>query len=196
MKKLWIVIALPLFVLYSCGSQGGQKETEPSDTSYDKDKANGYANPDSDTSGAARVTTAEFLVTAAEGGMAEVDAGKMAVKKAAAADVKRFANMMVKDHTAANEKVKALATANNLTLPTAPPAHHQQMAAGMNAKSGKDFDKAYMDMMVNDHNSTISLFEKALAGNSDANVKQFIEATLPTLRMHLDSAKAIHSRMQ
>lgn len=198
MKKSLIILALPLCFLFACNNEGGQKDTEPSDTSYDKDKANGHANPDAQTpanSTTGSITTADFLTQAADGGMAEVDHGKMAQKKASDASVKRFATMMVNDHTAANAKVKSLAATHNVTLPAAPSAHHKQMATDMEQKKGNDFDKAYMDMMVQDHQTTIALFEKGLNG-TDGDVKQFINETLPKLRMHLDSAQAVRSRLQ
>ena len=203
MKKSLIILALPLCFLFACNNEGGQKNTESSDTSYDKDKANGYTNPDAqipagDTNtvnNSGSISSSDFLMQAADGGMAEVEAGKMAQKQARDAGVKRFATMMVTDHTAANTKVKSLAATHNVTLPAAPSDHHKQMAADMKQKKGADFDKAYMDMMVTDHQTTIALFEKA-TGAPDDDVKQFANETLPKLRMHLDSAQAVRSRLQ
>jgi putative membrane protein len=135
--------------------------------------------------------TSSFLVKAADGGMAEVNAGKMGETKSMNEEVKRFSTMMVNDHTAANAKVKSLADARNITLPVAPSAEHTKKADDLGKKTGKDFDKAYMDMMVDDHQKTIDLFEKASNDSKDEEVKTFITNTLPTLKMHLDSAKAV-----
>jgi len=207
MKKSLIILALPLCFLFACSNEGGQKDTESSDTSYDKDKANGYANPDAQTSAgdtsnvnnngnnSGSISSSDFLMQAADGGMAEVEAGKMAQKQARDAGVKRFATMMVTDHTAANAKVKSLAATHNVNLPATTSDHHKQMAADMKQKKGADFDKAYMDMMVTDHQATIALFERA-TGAPDDDVKQFANETLPKLRMHLDSAQAVRSRLQ
>jgi putative membrane protein len=63
-------------------------------------------------------------------------------------------------------------------------------------KTGNDFDKAFMRKMVNDHESTINLFEKASDKVSDPEVKTFVDNTLPKLRMHLDSARAIQKMLR
>ena len=140
--------------------------------------------------------TTDFLVKAANGGMAEVDAGKLAESKATHADVKRFAMMMVNDHTGANGMVKTLAAARNVTLPAAVSDDKKENATKLAEKTGKDFDKDYMDMMVKDHKETITLFEKGYDNSKDAEVKTFINNTLPKLKMHLDSAQAIQKMLK
>jgi len=135
--------------------------------------------------------TTDFLVQAANGGMAEVETGKLAQTKATHADVKRFASMMVMDHTDANGKVKAFAAARNVTLPATVSEEKKDNATKLAEKTGKDFDKDYMDMMVKDHKETIDLFEKGYDKSKDAEVKTFINNTLPKLKQHLDSAQAI-----
>lgn len=203
MKKIIMVMALPAVLLAAC-SNGGQADTESGDTAYNKRSANGNMdhtmNADSadgaNTSAQADDASRQFLMDAADGGMAEVEGGNMAQQKASNADVKNFGAMMVKDHSAANEKVKSLAAQRNVTLPATPSDKHKKMAADMNKMSGRQFDKAYMDMMVADHKKDISMFEKALNDTKDEGVRSFITATLPTLRMHLDSAMAIQKRVK
>ena len=134
--------------------------------------------------------TASFLVKAANGGMTEVQLGELAQQKAANQKVKDFGSMMVHDHSAANEELKKLAAQKNVTLPAKIGEDHQKKIDDLKKKSGKDFDKAYMDMMEDGHESTINDFEKH-TDNKDIDVKNFVNKTLPTLRMHLDSAKAI-----
>jgi len=140
--------------------------------------------------------TTDFLVKAANGGMAETETGKMAESKATSADVKRFAAMMVMDHTGANSQVMALASARNVTLPTMVSDDKKENAAKLAEKSGKQFDKDYMDLMVKDHKETITLFEKGYDNSKDAEVKTFINNTLPKLKQHLDSAQAIQKMLK
>ena len=140
--------------------------------------------------------TTDFLVKAANGGMAEVSAGKLAEGKATSADVKRFAGMMVNDHTGANSQVMALAAARSVTLPAAVSEENQKDADDLAKKTGKDFDKEYMDMQVDAHKETINLFEKAYDNSKDAEVKTFISNTLPKLKQHLDSAQAIQKMIK
>ena len=97
---------------------------------------------------------------------------------------------MVEDHSKAAGELKVLAKNKNVTLPSKIGDDHQKMIDDLEKKTGKDFDKAYMDMMEDGHEKTIRNFE-GKTDNSDADVKAFVNKTLPTLRMHLDSAKAI-----
>jgi putative membrane protein len=73
---------------------------------------------------------------------------------------------------------------------------HQKKADDLNKKTGKDFDKAYIKAMVDGHQSAVSDFEKASKNTKDADVKAWVDKTLPTLRMHLDSAKAIQKSLK
>ena len=137
-----------------------------------------------------------FVVTAANDGMAEVNAGKMAQQKATDPRVKSFAAMMVTDHTKAGDELAALAKTKNITLPSAPDADAQKKADDLSKKTGKDFDKAYVNAMVDGHKNAVKLFTDASNNCKDADLKAFATKTLPTLKMHLDSINAIHDAMK
>ena len=138
----------------------------------------------------------EFLVEAASGGMMEVQAGQIASTKATHPRVKAFAAMMVRDHTKANEELKGLASTANITIPTTLGEDHQKHVNELNEKSGKEFDKAYMSLMVDDHKDDVDKFENASNNAKDANVKAFAAKTLPVLRMHRDSASAVNDAIK
>ena len=128
---------------------------------------------------------AKFAVAAADGGMMEVELGKLAQTKAVGQQVKDFGAMMVDDHVKANEALMALAQKKNITLPAVIGKDNQQIIDDMAKKTGKDFDKAYVKAMVKDHKKDIELFEDALNKVQDVDIKQFITATLPTLKKHM-----------
>lgn len=137
-----------------------------------------------------------FLTEAASGGMAEVELGKIASAKAQNPEVKKFAEMMVTDHSKANDELKALAAKKNVTLPTAPLAKHQSVIQKLQGMSGAEFDKAYVDDMLEDHEKDVAEFEKQSQSNPDADVKAFAAKTLPTLKKHLEAIKSIHAKMK
>lgn len=140
--------------------------------------------------------TVSFLVEAAKGGLAEVHAGNTAKSQATNPRVKKYGDMLVKDHSAANEKVKLLAASKNVVLPTTVDDMHKQMMADASAKKGNDFDKAFMQQMVKDHEEDIRKFEDAQGREKDSAIVTFIKGTLPVLRKHLDSAKAIEKDLK
>jgi putative membrane protein len=81
-------------------------------------------------------------------------------------------------------------------LPDSVGADHRKKIDNLEKKSGKDFDKAYIDAMVDGHQSTVNDFEKASNNTKDPDIKAWVDKTLPTLRMHLDSAKAIQKAIK
>jgi putative membrane protein len=146
------------------------------------------------TSSNTAVMQDNFWTKAAQGGMAEVELAKLALQKSQNADVKKFAQMMVTDHTKANTELKALAAKKSVVLPTDIGSHKSTMD-DLNGKTGADFDKAYVEAMVDDHETDVDLFEDN-TDNSDADIKAFATKTLPTLQSHLKMIKDIQSKMK
>ncbi len=138
----------------------------------------------------------EFVLKAADGGMAEVEMGNLGKEKATNPSIKEYAANMVADHTKANEELKALAASKNITLPASVSEYHQEHLTKLSEKKTNEFDKDYIDMMVDDHQKTVDLFEKQSKEGKDADLKAFATNTLPTLRSHLDAAKALKDNIK
>jgi putative membrane protein len=134
---------------------------------------------------------ASFYKKAAEGGLAEVELGKLAQDKSPTQSVKEFGSMMIKDHSAANEKLKAIAEAKSIKLPTNPSVGQMATKTKLEVLSGKTFDKSYIKGMVADHKEDIKEFQKEASEGQDADAKAFAAATLPTLKAHLKKIEAI-----
>lgn len=150
---------------------------------------------DSDVAAQA-VDTTQFAVKAASGSLMEVALGQMAQQKAMNQDVKQFGQTMITDHGKANAELEALAKASNMALPTAPLPQHQQHISHLRDLSGAEFDKAYMGMMVLDHQKTIAEFQQAVQHNPDPKMKDFAQKTLPVLKKHLDMAQKTNTAVQ
>ena len=132
-----------------------------------------------------------FYKKAAEGGLAEVELGKLAQDKSPTQSVKEFGSMMIKDHSAANEKLKAIAEAKSLKLPTSPSVGQMATKTKLEVLSGKTFDKSYIKGMVADHKEDIKEFQKEASTGQDADAKAYAAATLPTLKAHLKKIEEI-----
>ena len=132
-----------------------------------------------------------FYKKAAEGGIAEVEQGQLAQEKGESATVKDFGSMMVKDHSAANEKLKALAAKKGIELPSSSSVSQMATKTKLQVLSGDTFDKSYVKGMVSDHKEDIKEFEKEAQSGQDPDAKAFASATLPTLKMHLKKIQEI-----
>lgn len=137
-----------------------------------------------------------FMEKAAESGMAEVMFGKLAQTQGNSQKVKDYGMMMEKDHTKANQELMSLAKQQNITLPTALPAPMQSDYDALKKKSGNDFDKAFMDQMVADHQKVVALFETEAKNGNNEEVRTWAERTLPTLKQHLEHAKEIRNNLK
>jgi putative membrane protein len=126
-----------------------------------------------------------FFKHAAEGGLAEVNDGKLAQDKGSSQAVKDFGAMMVKDHSAANDKLTSIAATEGVKLPESPSLTQMASSKELQLLSGDSFDKSYIKGQIKAHRETIALFQKEIASGKDAPAQQFASATLPTLKAHL-----------
>jgi putative membrane protein len=204
MKKIFALLPIFCFMLIACNDRNDTTTTESTsntgtstNTAVDAN-ANTSTTTDANSSTTNNVVTdeksTEFLKKATNSGMAEVQLAMLAQQKATIDAVKNFAAMLERDHSAANQQVKSLADQRHVDVPSTISDDKQKMYNDMQKKTGKAFDKEYISMMVKSHNDGISLFENTRSNASDIDVKNFADKTLPTLKMHLDSAKAIQKR--
>ena len=140
--------------------------------------------------------TRQFFDKAAQGGMAEVELGKLASDKATHPEVKRFGEHMVQDHSKANQELMQLAEKHNITPTSELEGKHKKAQERLSGLSGAGFDRAYIDHMVKDHKEDIELFEKQAKNGKQGDVKQFAKQTLPTLQEHLKEAQQIQKSLK
>ncbi len=176
------LIISALFFGFGCNQQEGAVE--------EAQETNEQAFEDTDME-ETQDDLSEFMTKAASGGMMEVELGNLAQQKGQHADVKSFGKMMVDDHTKANNDLKNLAGQKGIVLPDSMGEDHMDRVTELREKTGADFDKAYMDLMVEDHEEDVSLFENAANNLEDADVKTFANSTLTVLRQHHERAKQI-----
>lgn len=136
-------------------------------------------------------TPEALLGMLAQGGMTEVEAGKLALTKGTAPGVKEFGEMMVEDHSAANEKVKTLAASRNVTLPKTPSTEQKEMIKELHMQNGARFDQAYVEAMVTAHEKTVAMLKTEIATGRDAETKALAQELLPTVEQHLAEANRL-----
>jgi putative membrane protein len=133
-----------------------------------------------------------FIAKAAEGGMAEVELGKLAEKNGQKEEVKTFGSQMVKDHGKANENLKSIAAKMNVPLPDKMSAKHQGAIEKL-SKAGATFDTEYIVRMIFEHEKTRIIFENARAQVTNEDLKKFIDDTLPVVKSHLEMVKKMQA---
>lgn len=140
--------------------------------------------------------TKQFIEEAAVSGMLEVELGKIAEKNAKSSKVREYGSLMVKDHTKIDAELEAIAIKCHVTISKDLSKEHAAHLDSMRKMQGEDFDKHYMDMMANDHQRTLEIFEKAAKGLRNIEVKKFAASTLPVVKTHLRAAQVLDKKIK
>jgi len=172
-------VALSLGAIDSVSAQ-----TAPAKTQTPAGKSPGVATAD-----------ALFIRTAGEAGKAEVDLAQLAIDKSTNAAVKSFAETLKNDHQKANGDLAEIADRKGVTIAQTT-ASAKAMHSKLAAKSGAEFDKAFLDQMVSDHDKAVSDFTKEGKNTKDADIQAFTDKALPTLRDHLARAKDLRANVK
>lgn len=130
----------------------------------------------------------DFATAAAQGGLMEVRLGELAQQQAKSAEVQDFGTRMVEDHGQANDKLMQIAQHKGIELPQTLTEDAQETYDDLRQHMSVEFDQAYMDEMVSDHEDDVAAFEDYIENAQDSELRSFAEETLPTLREHLDLA--------
>jgi len=174
--KLLLVLLVPaLYVMSSCD---------------DPKKANNYNQETT-----VNQSSLNFINTAIDGGRTEVKLANVAAHVSQNPRILRFAKMMITDHTKGIEELKALRKKELINPKDMLSQEHRKLVDSLSKLSGTDFDKAYMHVMVADHKETVDMFREETQ-EREASVQAFARKTLPTIEMHLDSAKAINATLK
>lgn len=178
--------------LWACGNNDNKEgdNLTTGETTISDSASTGTAG----TSGATLDTMDQnFAMTAASSDMLEIQSSNMAMQNASSERVKAFATTLIRDHGTTSEQLKSIVSGKNVTLPADLMPMHKSMLDKLQGKTGKEFDKAFMDLQVTNHREAVNLFERASTNLTNAELKGFATQHLPHLRMHLDSAQAINN---
>jgi putative membrane protein len=137
----------------------------------------------------------EFMKNAAIGGMAEVELGKLAQQNGHSPDVKSFGARMVQDHSRANDQLTNIAKDRGVQLPQQLDTEHMSMRDRLTKLQGDAFDRAYIKMMVADHDKDVKEFRREAQTGQDRELKRFARETLTVIEQHDQLAHNIDRSM-
>jgi len=196
-------LPLALFLAAPTFAQMGAPNQNPGQPGYGQ-QPGGYSQGTRGTPGSMDQTTpttvntvsdTDFAKDAAQGGLAEVKMGELAQQKGSSDTVKDFGKRMVEDHTQANDKLKSVASQENMKLPEKLSKKDQRTYDKLSQLSGAEFDRAYARDMVRDHKNDVAAFEQEANSGQDRAVKNFASQTLPTLQDHLKMAQQMEKEV-
>jgi putative membrane protein len=171
-------------------------ESKPTQTAEPSSASTPHQRQVTDASKTTKSVTPEsFASQAAMISKAEIELGQIALKNTQDQGVRTYAERMVKDHSAADKKLKAIAAKENLQLPQSLDQEHESLKTKLQSLKGEDFDRAYVKAMANGHDKAVALFESASQQSQmPGELKQFAASTLPTLEQHKEMAHSLHEK--
>ncbi len=132
----------------------------------------------------------QFVVDAAQGGMAEVSLGQMAAQRATSDAVKQYGQRMVREHTQANTELMRLATQKRVTLPTDMGPKYRAAMERLSQLPRASFDQAYINEAgINGHLESQAVYQRQVQLGQDRDLKAFATKTLPIVVNHLQMAR-------
>src|SRR5438270_2570800 len=183
--RIRILLGITASGVLAWAASGALAQTDTSSTHMDNGINKMMTSPDT-----------QFEMRAAQGGLAEVKLGQLAVEKAGNSDVKAFGQKMIDDHTKANNQLKSIAEQQRMTLPSTMNAKDQALYDKLSNESPAEFDKRYMSGMVKDHEEDVKEFKKEATKGKDPQLRQFAAQTTPILEGHLEMAKSTNAKVR
>jgi putative membrane protein len=141
------------------------------------------------------ISDRSFVRKAADRNMMEVALGEMAEERAASPDVKQFGQMMAREHTLADNQLLEIAKKDNLEVPVDMDREDHEIHLHLSGLKGHDFDRAYMNQVINNHKDDLKLFEQMANEGANADLRNYARKSLANLREHLRMAQEIYSRI-
>ncbi len=136
-----------------------------------------------------------FIKNGIESSLAEIKASEIAKSRSSNQNVINFANMMINHHTETANELKKIQADKLVSSRDSINMEHEEAFAVLSSKSGIEFDKAYLEMMIIDHEKAIELF-KSVNDNTSKTIQDFAGKTLSSLKAHLDEAKKIKATLK
>lgn len=136
-------------------------------------------------------STEAFVSNAGQSDMYEIEAGKLAQTKGVSADVKAFGKMMVTDHTALSNEMKAILAKHSIAPPAALDQRRQGLLDNLKAANGADFDKAYLAQQDAAHAEALTLMGGYAQNGDNADLKAAATKATPKIQAHHDHVKKL-----
>lgn len=138
---------------------------------------------------------AETLVDVAEFDLTQRELGKLTQVSGVNADVKALGKMMETHHDESFKDLTGLAKSKNISVPTAITEDGQEEYDNLKKVASKDFDKEYLNDVLNDHKKAIDDFTKEAQKTTDVELKAFLERKVTSLTEHHKSADALAAKL-
>lgn len=186
MKNLTYLFCAALFLtLASCGGSSDSTSVDAAGKHNEK-LLESTGKPEQAGWFVAEVTSSNLL---------ETELGRLASSKGNDPRVRELGQLMLNHHKQLNSQLKQIADLKNLITPTSLSEDHQDVFTGIMEKSGVDFDRAYLEAIVENHKESLKEFTRMADEGADTEIKNFAIRAIPTMQAHLAQAEALQDEL-
>jgi putative membrane protein len=183
-------IILPIAIVLVAACERADRPMVPGDSIR-----SGWASQDRPSGLVPAPDQRAFLESAAQSGLFEIEASRIAIARGGSAAVRRFAEATLRDRVAIETDLQQLAQSVGVALPTHLSETLQTRLAVLSELDAADFDRAYARTVgVATQEETVAAFERA-ADERGERVQRFAANQLPALREHLEWARKLASEL-
>lgn len=180
-KNFFYSMLAASFLMFGAVSCGNEQRTDSKDIAEDMNERvfeDTYLEDD-----------AAFAVDAANDYMGNLDLSKLAAQQAVSAEVKQLAQKIVDEQGKILEELKSIVSKKNIALPSMADNDHKEELNNLSGKTGNDFDKAYLDYLVDNQKDELKLFEKQASNGKDPDIQVWAAEKVSLLRQQLSTAE-------
>jgi len=178
-KKPMLMAAFVATMLFAASCKDTRQQGE--DTKEVSEDQNEAKFNDNDN-----INDAQFLVDASEMNLEAIELSILAQQRGTSSNIKELGNSIVETHKTSQGELSSLAKVKTICIPTYLTNDNKEIYNKLNRNTGQDFDKAYIDLMVDMHKKAIELFEMASSNSNDTQIQNWATSSLLNTRKQLD----------
>jgi putative membrane protein len=186
--RVFTLVSLVAMLSFSCNETRKEANDDSNEVAEEK---NDEKFEDNDME-----NDADFVANTVAANYGEIKFAELATQRSNNAEVKALAAQLVADHTKVLGEAKTLAASKSISVPTEEEDSDKRKTERFYDESGKDFNKKWAKEMIDRHEKSINKFEKRYEKTEDAELKAWIDKTLPHLRMHLEKLNTLHEKIK
>lgn len=190
MKSIYVIVSAALMLSACNESRRGN------DANVNETRSEAAAESNTDKFEGQTEKDAEFVYEVVGTNYSEIKLAELANQKSRNTQVKQVAQTLLTDHTASLNELKTLAQAKAISIPVQEQDGSKRKLENLAEESGQDFDQAWSKEMMNLHDETIEKFEDRLENTQDADLKAYIQKTLPLLKKHHEQLEACNEKLK
>lgn len=186
-----IMIIVASLLLAACN-----ESRRGNDSNLNEDRNEAAQESNTDKFAGKKKRDADFVYEVVGSNYGEIKLAELANQRSRTPEVKDIAQKLQEEHTSSLNELKTLAQAKAISVPVEETDASKRKLEDLAEESGSEFDRAWVKEMIDMHEKSVKKFEDRLDDTEDAELRAYIDKTLPVLRKHLEDLEACRENLK